>query len=49
MVNIQQKLTSFISVFPTYKPNYLLLVLLDEPKPAPDLVYNYRGKNLRNS
>ena len=41
-----KKLTSFISVFPTFKPNYLLLVLLDEPKPAPDLVYIYRGKKI---
>ena len=40
------KLTSFISVFPTNKPKYLLLVLIDEPKPAPDLIYNYRGKKI---
>ena len=40
------KLTSFISVFPTNKPKFLLLVLIDEPKPAPDLIYNYRGKKI---
>ena len=40
------KLTSFISVFPTNKPQFLLLVLIDEPKPAPDLIYNYRGKKI---
>ena len=45
-----KKLTSFISVFPTNDPKYLLLTLIDEPKPAPELVYNYRGKkNFRNT
>ena len=41
-----RKLTSFISVFPTIDPQYILLVLIDEPKPAPQLVYNYRGKKI---
>ena len=41
-----KKLTSFISVFPTNEPKYLLLTLIDEPKPAPELVYNYRGKKI---
>jgi len=40
------KLTSFISVFPTIDPEYILLVLIDEPKPAPQLVYSYRGKKI---
>ena len=40
------KLTSFISVFPTIDPEYILMVLIDEPKPAPQLVYNYRGKKI---
>jgi len=40
------KLTSFISVFPTIEPKYILLVLMDEPKPAPQLVYNYRGNKI---
>ena len=42
----KNKLTSFISVFPTNEPKFLLLVLLDEPKPAPELIYNYRGKKI---
>ncbi len=42
----KNKLTSFISVFPSNEPKFLLLVLLDEPKPAPDLVYNYRGAKI---
>ena len=41
-----KKLTSFISIFPTNNPKYLLLTLIDEPKPAPELVYNYRGKKI---
>ena len=41
-----KKLNTFISVFPMYKPKYVLLVLLDEPKPAPELVYNYRGQKI---
>ncbi len=41
-----KKLTSFISVFPTLDPQYILLVLLDEPKPAPHVVYNYRGTKI---
>ena len=42
----KNKLTSFISVFPSNEPKFLLFVLLDEPKPAPNLVYNYRGKKI---
>ena len=41
-----KKLTSFISIFPTNNPKYLLLTLIDEPKPAPELIYNYRGKKI---
>jgi len=28
-------------LFPINKPNYLLLVMLDEPKSAPDFVYEF--------
>ncbi len=41
-----KKINTFISVFPMFKPRYVLLVLLDEPKPAPHLIYNYRGKKI---
>jgi len=41
-----KKLTSFISVFPTKDPQYILLVLMDEPKAAPQVVYHYRGKKI---
>ena len=30
------------------EPKYVLLVLLDEPKPAPQMVYNYRGYKVTN-
>ena len=29
-------LTSFIAVLPADKPRYLLLIMLDEPKPSPE-------------
>ena len=31
----------FMALFP-----FLLFVLIDEPKPAPELIYNYRGKKI---
>ncbi len=34
------KLNTFVSLFPASKPKYVLLVMLDEPKPAPNFVYN---------
>ncbi len=43
---INKKLTSFISVFPSVSPKYILLVLIDEPHPAPQIVYNYKGKKI---
>ena len=41
-----KKLTSFISIFPSTEPKYILLVLIDEPQAAPQIVYNYRGKKI---
>ena len=32
----EKRLTSFIGAFPMDKPRYLLLVMLDEPKPTPE-------------
>jgi len=43
----EENINTFISVFPTRKPKYVLLVMLDDPKPATHLVYNYRGKNIK--
>ena len=38
----KNKINTFVAVFPTSKPKYILLVLLDEPKPNKDYIYNYR-------
>jgi len=39
--NSKEKLNTFISIFPASRPMYVLLVMLDEPKPAPNFVYNF--------
>ena len=44
----QKKLNTFVSLFPIKNPKYLLLVLMDEPKPAPNLVYSYNGTKISN-
>ena len=41
-VYTKDKINTFISVFPISNPKFLLLVLLDEPKPSKEYVYNYR-------
>ena len=35
----KNKINTFVSLFPTGRPQYILLVMLDEPKPAPNYVY----------
>ena len=43
-----KKINSFISVFPTTKPKFILAVMLDEPKINEDYIYNYRdGSNFK--
>ncbi len=37
----KEKLNTFVSLFPTSKPKYVLLVMLDEPKAAPNFVYEF--------
>ena len=39
----KNRINTFISVFPTNKPNYTLFVMLENPKINKDLIYNYRG------
>ena len=39
----KNKLNTFISVFPTNKPNYTLFLMLENPKINKDLIYDYRG------
>ena len=37
--NSKEKLNTFVSLFPANEPKYVLLVMLDEPQPAPNFVY----------
>ena len=44
----RKKINSFVSVFPTSKPKYVLAVMLDEPKINKEYIYNYRdGSNIK--
>ena len=52
----KEKINTFVSIFPSSKPKYVLMVLLDEPKVNKDYIYNYRDGsgfkykgNLRNT
>ena len=47
--NKNQNLNTFISVFPSQDPKYVLLVMLQNPQVATDLVYNYRGMKIKGS
>ena len=37
----KKKFNTFVSLFPASRPKYVLLVILDEPKSAPDFVYEF--------
>ena len=41
--NNKNRINTFISVFPSKKPNYALFVMLENPKINKNLTYNYRG------
>ena len=38
----KKKVNTFAAIFPTSKPKYVLIVLLDEPKPNKEYIYHYR-------
>ena len=38
----KNKVNTFAAIFPTSKPKYVLIVLLDEPKPNKEYIYYYR-------
>ena len=44
----KKNINTFISIFPSNEPKYVLLVILDDPKGAPHLIYNYKGKPTTN-
>ena len=46
--NGNKNINTFISIFPTKKPKYVLLIILDDPKAAPHITYNYRGQQIKN-
>ena len=41
--NTKNRINTFISIFPTNKPKYTLLVMLENPQINQDLIYDYRG------
>ncbi len=44
----RKKINSFLSVFPTSNPKFVLAVMLDEPKTNKDYIYHYRdGSNIK--
>jgi cell division protein FtsI (penicillin-binding protein 3) len=45
--NKKENINTFVSIFPTSEPRYVLLVLLENPQPAPHIIYNYRGNLIR--
>ncbi len=47
--NENENLNSFISVFPSQDPKYVLLVMLENPKVASDLIYDYRGMKIKGT
>ena len=38
----KKKINTFAAIFPTSKPKYVLIVLLDEPEPNKEYIYHYR-------
>jgi len=38
------KVNTFAAIFPTSKPKYVMIVLLDEPKTSTDYIYEYKNK-----
>ncbi len=47
--NEKENLNTFISVFPSQNPKYVLLVMLENPQVAKDLIYNYRGMKIKGT
>ena len=47
--NKNKNLNTFISIFPVKNPKYALLVMLENPQVAADLIYNYRGIKIKGT
>ena len=39
----KNRINTFISIFPTNRPNYTLFIMLENPKINNNLIYDYRG------
>ena len=48
-VYTKKKINTFVSIFPSFKPKYVFLILLDEPKTNSEYVYNYRDGSNKKS
>ncbi len=44
-----ENLNTFISVFPSKEPKYTLLVMLENPQIATDLIYDYKGIKIKGT
>ena len=47
--NKNENLNTFVSIFPSEKPKYALLVMLENPQVANNLIYNYRGVKVKGT
>ncbi len=47
--NNKENLNSFISIFPSHNPKYVLLVMLENPQVAENLIYDYRGIKIKGT
>ena len=47
--NKNKNINSFISFFNVSNKNYILLVMLDNPQVAKNLIYNYRGLKIKGT
>jgi cell division protein FtsI (penicillin-binding protein 3) len=43
-----KNINTFVSIFPSNEPKYVLLTILDNPKGAPHLIYDYKGQKISN-
>ena len=46
-INKSENLNTFISIFPSHQPKYVLLIMLENPQVAKDLIYDYRGVKVK--
>ena len=48
-VDDNKNINTFISIFPSKQPKYVLLVMLNEPQIASHITYNYRGMKIKGN